>query len=204
MAHSAENFTTLESILAHYSPLEVRYFLLATHYRSSLTFTVETGDGDSSPRVRGIEDVRGALSRLRRALGEEPLGKEGPLDQATVDAFTAAMDADFNTPDALAVIFDLAREINRCREASASSTEVDVRRRTLVYLLDVLGLSLDQARPATSGEPFVELLLDVRRQLRDMRQFALADHIRGRLRDLGIVVEDQPDGGSTWYAESVT
>src|ERR671933_1346348 len=136
MAHSLENFTTIDAILERYTPLEVRYFLVATHYRSSLTFTLEGEAGDV--RVRGIEDARGALSRLRRALGEEPLSLDGPLDQAAVDAFHAAMDADFNTPDALAVIFDLAREINRCRDAGAATEEVDRRRRTLVYLLDVL------------------------------------------------------------------
>ncbi|MGI9145579.1 MAG: cysteine--tRNA ligase, partial [Chloroflexota bacterium] len=108
MAHSAENFTTLEAILEKYEPLAVRYYLLATHYRSSLTFTVETDDG-ADRTVRGIEDARGALGRLRRAVGSEPLEREGALDGPSVEAFTAAMDADFNTPDALSVIFDLAR-----------------------------------------------------------------------------------------------
>src|SRR5260370_1661441 len=89
MAHSLENFTTLAAVLEEYSPLEVRYFLLATHYRSSLTFTVE-GNNGARPRVRGIEDARGALSRLRRAVGEEPLEREGPLKQSSVDAFTEA------------------------------------------------------------------------------------------------------------------
>jgi cysteinyl-tRNA synthetase len=87
--------------------------LLATHYRSSLSFTVEDG------RIRGIEDARSALARLRRAVGPEPLDAHGDLDQASVDAFTAAMDADLNTPDALAVIFDLAREVNRRRDAGS-------------------------------------------------------------------------------------
>ena len=111
MAHSAENFTTLASILEKYEPIEVRYYLLATHYRSSLTFTVEMDNG-TGPVVRGIEDARAALGRLRRALGPEPLDLNGPLDEPSVEAFKTAMDADFNTPDALSVIFDLAREIN--------------------------------------------------------------------------------------------
>ena len=109
MAHSAENFTTLASILEKYEPIEVRYYLLATHYRSSLTFTVESVNG-TDPMVRGIEDARSALARLRRALGPEPLDLNGALDEPTVEAFKTAMDADFNTPDALSVIFDLARE----------------------------------------------------------------------------------------------
>ncbi len=201
MAHSLENFTTIDSILERYTPLEVRYFLVATHYRSSLTFTLEGDDGDV--RVRGIEDARGALGRLRRALGEEPLSEDGPLDQMAVDAFNAAMDADFNTPDALAVIFDLAREINRCRDSGGAPEELDQRRRTLVRLLDVLGLDIRSAEPARqrSIEPYVELLLEVRRKLRDLKQWALADEIRSRLADLGVTVEDRPGGESAWRVE---
>jgi cysteinyl-tRNA synthetase len=201
MAHSLENFTTIDAILQRYTPLEVRYFLVATHYRSSLTFTLEGEAGDV--RVRGIEDARGALSRLRRALGEEPLSMDGPLDEDAVNAFNAAMDADFNTPDALAVIFDLAREINRCRDSGAAPAELDRRRRTLVHLLDVLGLDLRAEGPAEQGsiEPYVDLLLEVRRKLRDLKQWALADEIRARLGALGVTVEDKPGGESTWRLE---
>jgi cysteinyl-tRNA synthetase len=219
MAHSAENFTTLDAILERYSPMEVRYFLLATHYRSSLTFALEDQNGAS--RVRGIEDARGALARLRRALGDEPLSADGPIDQSFVDAFTRAMDADFNTPGALAVIFDLARELNTRRAASASrgerdtplplrgrddapppsQEEIDRLRRTLVRLLEVLGLSLEDSRPEPGSEPFVDLLIDIRRKLRETRQWDLADEIRSRLAELGVVVEDVPGGGSTWHLE---
>jgi cysteinyl-tRNA synthetase len=200
MAHSADNFTTLASILDQYSPIDVRYFLLATHYRSSLTFTIETDEASERAQVRGIEDARSAVARLRRALGDEPLSVDGSVDQASVDAFIAAMDADFNTPDALAVIFDLAREINRCRDAGARSEEVDVRRRTLVQLLDVLGIDLRASAGADQRaiDPYVDLLLEVRRKLRDLKQWPLADEIRTRLADLGVQVEDHPGGGSSW------
>ncbi|MCA1646283.1 MAG: cysteine--tRNA ligase [Chloroflexi bacterium] len=204
MAHSAENFTTLESILDRYEPQDVRYFLLATHYRSSLTFNVENDDG-AVARVRGIEDARGALARLRRALGPQSLDRHGDLDQPFVQAFTAAMDADFNTPDALAVIFDLARQINTARAARAmpAAGDLDRQRRTLVHLLDVLGLDLSAAEPAAAASvnPFVELLLETRRKLRDIKQWAMADDIRDRLNDLGVIVEDNPGGESTWRIE---
>jgi cysteinyl-tRNA synthetase len=235
MAHSLENFTTLASILERYDPLEVRYFLLATHYRSSLAFTVE-GEDAGGASVRGIEDARNALGRLRRALGPEPLDTRGPVDQPSVDAFTAAMDADFNTPDALAVIFDLAREINTLRasqgipgpgdnmrtlrrtagspdapapmrepdyQGSPSQELLDCKRRTLVELLDVLGLDLrsSESSDQRSIGPFVELLLETRRKLRGVKQWALADEIRDRLIDLGVTVSDVPGGGSTWSIE---
>jgi cysteinyl-tRNA synthetase len=223
MAHSLENFTTLASILDRYDPIEVRYFLLATHYRSSLTFTIE-GEAGAEPRVRGIEDARNALGRLRRALGPEPLDLEGALDQPSVDAFTRAMDADFNTPDALSVIFDLARAINTLRttrsvngaadtalppggsrspSSSSPAADVDSLRRTLVRLLDVLGLD-PRAAPEPqqmSIGPYVDLLLETRKKLRDIKQWALADEIRNRLGALGVTVEDVPGGESVWRVE---
>jgi cysteinyl-tRNA synthetase len=218
MAHSAENFTTLDAILDRYDPQEVRYYLLATHYRSSLTFNVDESG------VRGIEDARSSLARLRRALGPAPLDQAGPVDQPTVDRFTAAMDADFNTPDALAVIFDLAREINtqRALQSIAGSADtpmpardpdyvqpptqeaVDRLRRTLVHLLDILGLDLsaeDTSPDGQSIEPFVNLLLDLRKKLREARQWTLADEVRDRLKDLAVIVEDKPNGESTWRLE---
>ncbi len=254
MAHSAENFTTLQSILEKYEPLDVRYYLLATQYRSLLTFTVEES-GESDRVVRGIEDARNSLARLKRALGVEPLERQGPLDEPTIEAFTAAMDADFNTPDALAVIFDLAREINTLRAGHAAAdvvetarilggpndglpptqAEIDRRRRTLVHLLDVLGIDLTTtpALDALPVQPFVDLLqtvvatdaeiftesitvLDVdepelgrvvdellhsRRKLRAAKRFDVADQVRVRLKDLGVIVEDKPGGESTWRIE---
>jgi cysteinyl-tRNA synthetase len=229
MAHSAENFTTLASILDQYEPIDVRYYLLATHYRSSLTFNVDN-DAEGGAHVRGIEDARNALGRLRRALGPEPLARDGDLDEPTVEAFKTAMDADFNTPDALAVIFDLARQINTSRTAEDSQAVTDRLRRTLVHLLDVLGLDLTSAssEDELSVEPFVALLkqvqeiaaidtvgfsetvtvekvvdklLDSRRQLRAAKKFADADEVRVRLKDLGVIVEDKPSGESTWRIE---
>jgi len=198
MAHSAENFTTLAAILEQYTPIEVRFWLIGTHYRSSLTFAVDADNG-SAAKVRGIEDARGALGRLRRALGPEPLDLHGPLDDTAVAAFQAAMDADFNTPDALAVIFDLARKINTQRTSSEPAADLDRGRRTLVHLLDVLGIDLSaEPSEAASIEPFVDLTLDIRKRLRDIKQWAMADEIRDRLKDLGVIVEDKPGGESTW------
>jgi cysteinyl-tRNA synthetase len=199
MAHSAENFTTLASILDKYDPVAVRYFFVATHYRSSLTFALEESSNGSIV-VRGIEDARAAIGRLRRALGDSDFSPDGPLDVPTVERFTEAMDADFNTPDALAVIFDLAREINTQRASGASVEDLDARRRTLVHLLDVLGLDIRSEAPSDQRgiDPFVDLLLDVRRKLRGIKQWELADEIRTRLAEHGVTVEDRPGGDSTW------
>src|SRR4029079_12468355 len=105
--------------------------------------------------------------------------------------------------DALSVIFDLARETNTLRSQAPSSVdEVDRRRRTLVHLLDVLGLDLQtMADPRRASiEPYVDLLLEVRRKLREIKQWALADEVRDRLGALGVIVEDR-GGESTWRTE---
>jgi cysteinyl-tRNA synthetase len=118
-----------------------------------------------------------------------------------VAAFTEAMDADFNTPGALAAIFDLAREINRLRSSAAPSAELDRARATLLHLVDILGIDLTQVSSESnhqSAGPFIELSLDVRRKLREIKQWALADEIRVRLGELGVIVEDKPGGASSW------
>jgi cysteinyl-tRNA synthetase len=207
MAHSLQNFLTARAILDRYDPTAVRLYLIGTHYRQALQFVVEGDPNAAGPQVRGIEDAEASLARLRRALGPEPLDLEGDLETESVRAFEEAMDADFNTPGALAVIFDLAREVNRRRslqpaqdEQGASRADVDRARRTMVRLLGVLGIGLapqgiEQLAPI---EPYVKLLLDVRRKLREMKQWALSDEIRVRLAELGVVVEDKPGGESTW------
>jgi cysteinyl-tRNA synthetase len=109
--------------------------------------------------------------------------------------FIEAMDDDLNTPRALAALFDLARDINR--EAAAGG-DVAPAQATLRELCGVLGLTLE-APPARSlaAAPFIELLIEIRAELRAARQWALADRIRDRLAALGIELQDSPDG-TTW------
>ncbi|MBV9546786.1 MAG: cysteine--tRNA ligase, partial [Chloroflexi bacterium] len=182
MAHSLSNFLTLADILARYDPVSVRYYLLSSHYRSPLALIFEDGNEATAPRIRGIEEAEAALDRLRRAVGDEPLPPDGALHDAAVAAFEAAMDADFNTPVALSVVFDLAREINTLRASTAAAEQIDSRRRTLVRLLDVLGIDLRAAGSrgvvAERSAELIELLLDVRWKLREIKQFGVADEIR--------------------------
>jgi cysteinyl-tRNA synthetase len=116
--------------------------------------------------------------------------------------FEAAMDDDFNTSGGLAALFDLAKEINSRRQDPGAAAEVASGQATLRELAGVLGIDLaPRATAAPAGaEPFVELLLTVRQELRAAKQWALADRIRDGLRERGVVVEDQP-GGSTWHFE---
>jgi cysteinyl-tRNA synthetase len=198
MAHSLENFTTIADVLGVYEPVAVRLFLLQTHYRSSILYSRE-----------GLDNAVKALDRLRGALeGFEPTAAPEPMPAWAQDAqaaFERAMDDDFNTPGALGTLFDLVREINRRRAAGESSGEVAAGQRTLRSLAAVIGLELDP--PTDTGDsrsedagPFIELLLTTRQRLREAKQWALADEIRNQLRDLGVLVEDRPDG-AVWRRE---
>jgi cysteinyl-tRNA synthetase len=124
--------------------------------------------------------------------------------------FTEAMDDDFNTPAALAVLFGLATEMNRVTaSAAAQSAEgasaVQAARAAFDELTNVLGLTLTPERAAAENDstaPVMELILEARQALRRAKDYAAADELRSRLGGLNIVVEDRPGGGSTWRRES--
>lgn len=103
------------------------------------------------------------------------------------------MDDDFNTPRALAAIFDLSRDINRSSEQGSNTTSA---RKTLRELVGVLGIDLDEPTSGANGDiaPFVELLVQIRTELRSARQFALADKIRDELAARGVNLEDSSSG----------
>ncbi len=194
MAHSLENFTTIADVLGVYEPMVVRLFLLQTHYRSSILYTRDALDN----ATRALARLRGALEGFGGSDAEAPAW----ANEARA-ALERAMDDDFNTPGALAALFDLVREINRRRDAGTTASELAAGQRELQALAAILGLHLEAPESATDGEdagPFIDLLLATRQRLREAKQWALADEVRDRLRDLGVIVEDRPDG-AVWRRE---
>jgi cysteinyl-tRNA synthetase len=115
------------------------------------------------------------------------------------ERFHAAMDDDFDTAVAVAALFDLGRAINRARGERQPAAAIEPARGKLVELAAVLGLELETAEAAGIGDaaPFIDLLVEVRNELRAAKQWALSDRIRDGLSALGIVVEDTATG-STW------
>jgi len=198
MSHSLNNFFTVAQVLERYEPVALRLFLLTTHYRAPLAF----GEEPLAAAARSLSRLRAALEGADRAELESATPWAHPLAAEFRARFEAAMDDDFNSAGALGHLFDLAREINRLRAAGDEATARPVQA-ALHQLAAVLGLDLLAARPVAPRvevEPFVELLLQVRQELRQAKQFALSDRIREGLRTLGIVVEDRP-GGVTWKWE---
>lgn len=182
MTRHLGNLVPIEEVLDRYGADAVRIFVLSSHYRSPLTYSEEA-----------LAAAKAGAQRLRLAATLEGGQEEPALDASPFRSrFLAAMDDDLGTPQALATLFDLAREINRARNEGRRTEEAQS---TLRELAGVLGLTLREGAAASLDiAPFVELLIEVRQELRSQRLYALADKVRSRLGEMGIVLEDTPQG----------
>ena len=184
MSKSLGNIVTVREALDKFSPDALRMFFLNSHYRGPLAYSDETVEGQE----RGAE-------RLRNALRPATYVENGiALDaQPYKDRFVEAMDDDLNTPRALAALFDLARDINRSRE---SEQTIGPAQDVLRELAGILGLTLKESEPAIDDDatPFVDLLIELRTDLRAAKSFDLADKVRDKLAELGISLEDSSNG----------
>lgn len=188
MSHSLNNFMTVQDVFRASSALALRLYLLQTHYRSPISFSMV----DLLAKARGLRRLRSVL---------DGYSADGGVATDSVRSFVArfeeAMDDDFNTAGAVGQLFDLAREINRRRAEGAPREEVLAGQSTLVELAGVLGLDLlavEDEHAQQDVAPYVELLIDVRKRLREAKQWQLADQIRDGLARLGIALEDRAEG----------
>ena len=188
MSKSLGNFFTIRDVLARYDAETVRFFVVRSHYRSPLNYSDVH-----------LDDARAALRRLYTALQAVPAPVQA-VDWSDPQAarFKAAMDEDMGTPEAVAVLFDLASEVNRSREPARAGLL-----RALGGLLGLLqqdptaylqsGIELDEAE--------IRARIEARAEAKKSRNFAEADRIRDELQALGIVLKDSPSG-TTWEALS--
>ncbi len=192
MSKSLGNFFTVREILKHYDPEVVRFFILRAHYRSALNYSDEH-----------LDDAKSGLTRLYTAL--RGIATDSPEPHAAyIERFQAVMDDDFNTPEAVAVLFDLAREINRARD----SDEPECRRlgATLRQLAGILGLLQHDPEAYLRGSAVrsdgladaeIDALVRQRTEARTRRDWKESDRIRDALARQGVVLEDGP-AGTTW------
>ena len=186
MTRHEGNFVSIREALARHHRDAIRLFLLSSHYRSPRAYS-----GDE------IDSQARAAERMRSALRESAVENGSPLEvESYRNQFLEAMDDDLNTSKAIAVLFDLAREINRSRE---EGKDLRSAQDMLRELGGVLGLSFQEPESSASvtAQPFIDLLVQVRAQLRQERQFALSDTVRDGLEGLGVTLEDSAEG-TTW------
>lgn len=197
MSKSLGNLVTVEEFLADYEADVLRIMILNSGYHSPLTFNEDV-----------IGQARRALDRLRGALrpSTSPDGSGDP-DQAldnlrfqmekTHTGFIQAMDDDFNTAGALGQLFDLVRSINQARDSGVPEDAFTEAQGLLRELAHVFGLRLEVAQEDTAqAAPFVDLLIEIRTELRNQKQWALADLVRDRLAEMGVNLEDTKEGTS--------
>ncbi|MAD01614.1 cysteine--tRNA ligase [Pseudomonas abyssi] len=190
MSKSLGNFFTIREVLEKYHPEVVRYLLVSSHYRSAINYSEDN-----------LKEAKGALERFYNALKGLPEAAPAGGD-AFAERFAAAMDDDFNTPEACAVLFEMVREVNRLKESDvAAAAGLAARLRQLAEVLGVLQLDADaflQAGAAGKVDAAeVEALIAARLQARADKNWGESDRIRDQLTAMGIVLEDGK-GGTTW------
>jgi len=180
MTRSLGNLVSITDALEQHGADTLRLFILSSNYRSPLTY----GDESLAAARRGVERLRTA-AHAASADGD-------PLDGGRFrDRFIEAMENDLNTAQAMAALFDLARDINRARD---EGRDIKPAQAVLLELSGVFGLTLAAEEREIAAAPFIEALIALREELRQAKQFALADSIRSRLDGLGIALEDSREG----------
>ena len=205
MSKSLGNFFTIREVHEKYHPEEIRYFLISSHYRSPINYSEQS-----------LQTARANLLRFYTALRDAPVAsldesrqgqhKDNENCQAYRLRFNEAMDDDFNTPEAIAVMYDMVREINKLREAQPGLAVLLVEElKALGGILGVLQEQPDRFIQRGSGADEeggftakVEALIEKRLAARLAKDWGAADATRDQIADLGVELEDRPDGKTIW------
>ncbi|MCQ4310653.1 cysteine--tRNA ligase [Pseudomonas stutzeri] len=190
MSKSLGNFFTIREVLEKYQPEVVRYLLVSSHYRSPINYSEDS-----------LKEAKGALERFYTALRGLPAAS-AKGGETFVARFGAAMDDDFNSPEACAVLFEMVREINRLRDTDLqAAAELAGRLKELAVVLGVLQMVPDTFLQAGAEGKVdaaeVETLIAARLQARADKNWAESDRIRDQLTAMGVVLEDGK-GGTSW------
>jgi cysteinyl-tRNA synthetase len=191
MSKSLGNFFTVREVLKKFEPEVVRYFILGSHYRSPLDYSDEN-----------LQGAKAALTRLYLVLKDLPVAGEGGAAAAYEEKFQAAMDDDFNTPGALAVLFELARDINKLREDGSAA--VAPLGAALRRMGGILGLLQNDPQAFLRGgadggltDAQIEALITRRSEARKNKNWAESDRLRDELKAQGVILEDTA-GQTSW------
>ncbi len=195
MSKSAGNFFTVRDIIEKYDPQVLRFFMLSAHYRSPLNFSADLMEAARNGYERIVTSVDNLKYLLGKAATEEMTEAEAALVKEAagyVDKFDEAMDDDFNTADAISVIFELVKFVNTNVSEGSSKAYLEALKQEIVLLSDICGLIVDKKEEMLDED--IEKLIEERQAARKARNFARADEIRGELLEKGIILEDTREG----------
>ena len=195
MSKSLGNFFTIREVLTKYPAEVVRYLLTASHYRSQIDYSEDS-----------LVEAQSGLERFYTALQDIPVIEGSKLQGEYVERFNAAMDDDFNSREALAVLFDMAREVNKLKREDVNSASALASQ--LKALGNIMGLLMQDPADFLRGEAAdgdlsdaeIDDLMEQRNQAKVDRDFARADAIRDELKNQGVVLEDSREG-TRWRRE---
>jgi cysteinyl-tRNA synthetase len=201
MSKSLGNHVTVEQALEKFDGNEIRFFILQSHYRSPVDFSDKAIMASSV----GLERLNTTYRQLDKALsqstGDRLDSDNGEMIQRHTRAFEAAMNDDFNTPAAIAALFDFSRDINRVLSEARQPSLALLRNIRTVYqrlASDVLGIELRSEEQEGAAGPFVDLLLSLRQRFRKQKEYDMSDYIRDELQKRGVILEDTPES-TRWH-----
>lgn len=191
MSKSLGNFLLVRDISGQYDLSVLRFFMLSAHYRSPLNFSPELMEAAKN----GLDRIHTAMRRLKDESGKGQPGAASEKERAAVQAFVSrfeeAMDDDFNTADAISVIFEMVKYANTLKPEEATAEGWELLRRSLLGLADILGIE----EPETALlDADIEALIEERQAARRAKDYARADEIRSELTERGILLEDTKEG----------
>jgi cysteinyl-tRNA synthetase len=193
MSKSLGNFVTIKDFMARYkNPDLLKLFYIFAHYAHPIDYT-EAKIGEARA---ALERILILFNKVTRSQGHKVTSKNFEEIEAVKNKFIAAMDDDFNTPQALAQVFEL---VNLANKNISDAVFTSCAKATLVELLNILGISLNvERKPEGISDSEIEVKIQERQRARQNKDFALSDKIRKELEGRGVILEDNKDGSSTW------
>ncbi len=199
MSKSMGNMVTIKNFLSKREADVMRMLVLNGTYRAPLSFNEDTLDAAQ----KNVERLKSALrpaSASASGLNPESLSALAAASETAKANFIEAMDSDFNTAGAVAALFELSKFINTARDNNATGEQLKSAQETFRELAGVLGLKLEEKQGSGDADAFIDLLIEVRAEVRKQKLWALSDQIRDKLKELGVTIEDSKDGTKWRYS----
>jgi cysteinyl-tRNA synthetase len=199
MSKSLGNIVSIKEFLSKREADVMRMLVLNGTYRAPLLFNDDTLDAAQ----KNVERLKSALrpaSPSASGLNAEVVSALASASESAKSNFTEAMDNDFNTAGAIAALFELSKFINTARDNGATGEQLKSVQGTFRELANVLGLKLEEKQGSGGADAFINLLIEVRTEVRKQKLWALSDQIRDKLKELGVTIEDSKDGTMWRYS----